>query len=195
MSLYLQYSNKILLHCTTLYVYCTCIYTVRMGSWYILLCMCMVSVHIHVHVHVCTCLKSAQIAICMYSTYKYILECTLVFIQEYIPRCTYKPKCTHVHVRVKVHFLSLFLSVSVGACSVETDIPSERGSPPQTIPIGARQAPQSAALPSQGVCIRNVITQVHVHACTCIYCRKLSRTHSMKVLSANFHVIGPSPYY
>ena len=45
-------------------------------------------------------------------------------------------------------------------CSIEINIPSERGSTVEAIPIRARQESQSTALSSEGVCIWNVTAQV-----------------------------------
>ena len=79
----------------------------------------------------------------------------------------------HVHVHVPVQYMykstcmwgavyqwCLCLSINP---SVETDISCERGSDVETISVGTWQAPQSSALPPQGVCVQNVTTQVYIY--------------------------------
>ena len=54
----------------------------------------------------------------------------------------------------------LFDKLSLCINSVEVDISSERGSVAEAIPIRARQAAQSSALPPQGVRLWHAATQV-----------------------------------
>ena len=51
--------------------------------------------------------------------------------------------------------------MSLSCLSVETDVPSEGGSAVKTIPIGARQASQSAAVPPQRECVWDVADKVY----------------------------------